>query len=279
MLIPVELSFTAMAALLAYLIAAFSAVLLFRAAHGWQVKGLSVLIAVIPTCEAVRVLRDIGVWFTFGSSALSEMAELAVAALFLVSVLVLKRECVGTENAEARLCLAEAAAGWNTASPLRPSGHASQTRTGIKGPHRKVGNLVTPSSPKSAADIESTSDSEASAAFAAEITSSADATGSAEAVASDDRRGEPRYPSNSRVWIVVHDPGRVGELLAEVIDVSRSGMRLLVPWELATGTKLETRFGDTQYRGEIRWCRASECVNGNGKRFQIGVELTQQSDR
>lgn len=233
---PVEISLSAMAALLAFAVASASSMVLFFRTHNWRVKCLSVLIAALPVCEGARLLRETGIWFTFGSRALTDMADLAVGGLFLICVFVLKRECLGTQNAEERLCLAEAAAGWSTVGPKRDihTPLRDRIRMGVA-----VGAAV------------------------------AEGTESSTAMEEDERRSEIRYPSQGKAWIVVHDPDPVGELLAEVLDVSKSGIRIAVPLRLSTGTTLEADFGKTKLRGEVRWCR--ECEDGH--RFEAGVQL------
>jgi hypothetical protein len=72
----------------------------------------------------------------------------------------------------------------------------------------------------------------------------------------------------------VRNPEPVGELLADVVDVSRSGLRLAVPFRLERGAELEANFGQTELRGEIRWCKE----NSEGRGFHVGVHLSESSD-
>ena len=114
MSVNIELSSTVIAAVVAHLAAAVSGILLYRQAHNWRIRFISVVVGLVPVYQAIRLVRESEGWPTVGSGALPEMAELAVAAMFLCCVLALKKESSTREQTEKRLRLAEGAAGWST---------------------------------------------------------------------------------------------------------------------------------------------------------------------
>jgi hypothetical protein len=69
----------------------------------------------------VKLVIEAGGSQAFGSPELSDFAELAVAALLLSCVLVLKKELSVRGAAEERLRLAEGAAGWSTQGDREPT--------------------------------------------------------------------------------------------------------------------------------------------------------------
>lgn len=100
------------AAVIAYLLAGFSAVLLFRRGYNWRFKFLVAVVGLMPLYEAVRLLARYHLWNTSIGSWLDQVVELVIAALFLAAVLLLDIESTDRRYTQARLRLAEAEAGW-----------------------------------------------------------------------------------------------------------------------------------------------------------------------
>ena len=102
------------AAVIAYLLAVFSAVLLFRRGYNWRFKFLVAVVGLMPLYEVARLLARYRLWHTPISGSLDQMVELIIAALFLAAVLLLDIESTDRRCMQARLRLAEAEAGWRS---------------------------------------------------------------------------------------------------------------------------------------------------------------------
>jgi hypothetical protein len=109
-----EFSSATFAAVIAYGFATLSAVLLYRRSRNWRMRFISIVVGILPVVQAAKLFIEAGGWPTLGSGRMPAMAELAVAAMFLCCVLVLKRESLTQGQTEERLRLAEGAAGWST---------------------------------------------------------------------------------------------------------------------------------------------------------------------
>lgn len=124
------LSTTTLAALIAYVLAAVCAALLFRRGQSWRFKFICIVAGVLPLHQAVKLVIEAGGWQALGPPELSEFAELAVAAMFLSCVFVLKKELYVRGGTEQRLRLAEGAAGWSTQGQREPKGDRARFPSG-----------------------------------------------------------------------------------------------------------------------------------------------------
>ena len=82
----------------------------------------------------------------------------------------------------------------------------------------------------------------------------------------DERRSEPRYPSEEPAVITLLVSGEV--FRASTVDVSKSGLRVRATTALGIGEKLRIRFGTVIAFGEVRWCRTV-----HGSNFDIGIQV------
>jgi len=274
MLTAVELSSSVVAALIAYALAAVCALILYRRVYNWQLKCFSGLIAVIPLYLGVRLLSEVGIRFAIGSRKLSEMAELAVAAMLLFCVWVLGNESRGACNSAVRMRLSGAAAGCSTPGSLQRA--CSRLR------HWALGGAgISDTSSQALPTLSSSSHAdEAFADIAGGIssgsvapTSCMESDGTIGKADTVERRTEPRYPSANTAWIVIHDPDHIGTLLAEVLDVSRSGVRLSVPLALRVASRLEVNLGQIRLCGAVLWCRKST----DDRRFEAGMRVAEMT--
>ena len=84
--------------------------------------------------------------------------------------------------------------------------------------------------------------------------------------AAPDRRKEIRVPMDAPVWLrILGEPSPVIE--GRIANVSKRGMKLLLPQALSPGVTLQLRIGGKSIMAEVRYClpRAGE--------FHIGVEI------
>jgi len=92
-------------------------------------------------------------------------------------------------------------------------------------------------------------------------------------------RLEPQRQSRTAVLIL---PDAHPGMTAQLVDVSRTGMRLALPQELPPGAVLnfivrtpDGRDGEVRMQAEVRWCRADGRAPG---RFLAGVRLLRRPD-
>jgi hypothetical protein len=83
----------------------------------------------------------------------------------------------------------------------------------------------------------------------------------------DDRRREPRYLSGS-FGEVTNLNSMSAPHPAEVVDVSKSGVRFRSELDLQRGVRVKVSFGDTLAFGEVRWCSQLEA-----HWFETGVAI------
>ncbi|MEQ1885432.1 MAG: PilZ domain-containing protein [Bryobacteraceae bacterium] len=82
----------------------------------------------------------------------------------------------------------------------------------------------------------------------------------------DERRREPRYPTLNRVVPVTADG--LGGFDAEILDVSRSGLRLKAQKAIPSERRLVLRIDHLEIEGTVRYSRPNE--DGS---FDIGVKI------
>ena len=85
-------------------------------------------------------------------------------------------------------------------------------------------------------------------------------------------RREPRYPANDRAMMKVLSPEFQSYIDVQVLDVSKHGMKMMVPGPLHPGTILQVRLGKTFIQCEVRYCVQVNDV------FQAGVLILKQLD-
>jgi hypothetical protein len=82
---------------------------------------------------------------------------------------------------------------------------------------------------------------------------------------SAERRVETRYSTKDTIELEVL-PGPSQPVKGSIDEVSRSGLRVLLPSRIAKGKQVKIKLGRTIIVGEIRYCRA---IPGGG--FQAGI--------
>ena len=70
------------------------------------------------------------------------------------------------------------------------------------------------------------------------------------------QRKEPRYPSAGEAEITPLDAGPAEPIQGEVIDVSKSGLRVRSPKSFNDGARLRVRFGEMLAFAVVRWCHS-----------------------
>jgi hypothetical protein len=81
-----------------------------------------------------------------------------------------------------------------------------------------------------------------------------------------DRRLDPRFFSDAEVCVTtLSDPGRYGA--GRMIDLSESGMSVLVPLELAAGDIVQLQIGDSTLFGFVMHSTRED------ESFRAGIEL------
>jgi hypothetical protein len=89
-------------------------------------------------------------------------------------------------------------------------------------------------------------------------------TKEASVIEADERRKEPRYPSEEPAVVTLLTSGEV--LQADTMDISKSGLRVRSMSPLDSGTRLRVRFGTVIAFGQVRWCREV-----HGSTYDIGI--------
>lgn len=82
----------------------------------------------------------------------------------------------------------------------------------------------------------------------------------------DESRAEPRYESADPAVITLLASGE--SFQANLVDVSKTGIRVCLWTPIREKTKLRFRFGKLIGYGEVRWCRPLK-----GSHFEIGIQV------
>jgi hypothetical protein len=69
-----------------------------------------------------------------------------------------------------------------------------------------------------------------------------------------DNRKSPRVPADDAATIVILQPAHSGNFATRVLDISKEGMKLLVPGALTRGTTIQIRLRDLFILAEVRYC-------------------------
>jgi hypothetical protein len=89
---------------------------------------------------------------------------------------------------------------------------------------------------------------------------------------SSERRGGDRLLCAELVQMIWHDEmGRERRKIANLEDISLTGVCLQVEQPISAGTLLAVQYGDGELLGTIRYCRHQDCG------YFLGVELTEGS--
>lgn len=84
-----------------------------------------------------------------------------------------------------------------------------------------------------------------------------------------ERRSEPRYPTNEPAEILLKADATVPSeaVYGTVVDVSRSGLCLMLPKRIARGEQIQVKLQQNIILGEVRYCRA---LPGG---YQVGLRI------
>ena len=85
--------------------------------------------------------------------------------------------------------------------------------------------------------------------------------------ANADRRKEPRYGSSGSARVLVPYVSEPQTLSAQVLDVSKSGLRLRLSVPIAPGTLVQIELKSIVASGEVRHCRK------DGEEYSVGIQL------
>jgi hypothetical protein len=81
-----------------------------------------------------------------------------------------------------------------------------------------------------------------------------------------DRRSEARYPTQDPAELeILPNPGE--PIYGTILDVSRSGLRIVLPKRIDRGEQVKVKLHGNVIFGEVRYCRA---VSGA---FQVGIRI------
>ena len=83
-----------------------------------------------------------------------------------------------------------------------------------------------------------------------------------------EHRRQPRFTVNQLVSVIVLT-GQEHHLDGQILNVSQSGLRLLVGQPVASGTAIKIEYEDTLLLGEAVYCYPA------GDQFAVGLELQQ----
>ncbi len=77
---------------------------------------------------------------------------------------------------------------------------------------------------------------------------------------------QPRLPAEQTVQLII--PGTTElSIIGQVVDISRSGMRLLAGCPVEPGSPVHIDLGTSSLSGEVRYCHAGK------QGFAIGIQL------
>lgn len=85
-------------------------------------------------------------------------------------------------------------------------------------------------------------------------------------IAEDERRTEVRYASVESAVVTIITEGQ--SVVAETVDVSKSGLRIRLMDPLEIGERIRVKFGTVIAFGEVRWCRQSHAGN-----YEAGIAI------
>ena len=83
--------------------------------------------------------------------------------------------------------------------------------------------------------------------------------------ASEERRRNPRIPLRERASLTRLNPLMMDRWPIQVVDISKGGLKLLIPEALERGTIVQIRLRAALVTAEVRYC------TGGGSEFQAGV--------
>ena len=85
-----------------------------------------------------------------------------------------------------------------------------------------------------------------------------------------DRRSEPRFPVDQPVVVTVLDSGERESFEGTVVDLSRSGLGVHVPWPIDLGCRIEIRWSRGTVIAEVRNCHRIRPYN-----YRVGLKTSQ----
>lgn len=83
-----------------------------------------------------------------------------------------------------------------------------------------------------------------------------------------DRRREPRICTNAAAFVMVLNPAGHNRCPAQILDISRNGMKIRMEHFLLPGALILVRVGAIHVVGKVRHC------SGDGPEFLAGVEIS-----
>jgi hypothetical protein len=85
-----------------------------------------------------------------------------------------------------------------------------------------------------------------------------------------DRRFEPRFPVDQPVVVTMLDPGDREPFEGTVVDLSRSGLGVRVPYSIDLGRRIEIRWLRGTVIAEVRNCRRIRPSN-----YRVGLKTSE----
>ena len=85
-----------------------------------------------------------------------------------------------------------------------------------------------------------------------------------------DRRSEPRFPVDQPVVVTILDSGDRGSFEGTVVDLSRSGLGVRVPYSIDLDRRVEIRWSRGTVIAEVR-----NCLRMSSHNYRVGLKTSE----